>query len=499
MSSQGLPPCGRSSCRPEATEWQQLLDEERVAAGGIRNVPDQERIGRGQELADRLGRLLLGERGKPKKLPFAEPDVARRPRPRRREDEQCADSAQSGEHRPRGVVGGVPIVDEQDHRIATCEPGDQSVQSRRRLGGRSLLAVQREQPEPDSAVRRQALVERSKALVEPLDRLVHRKLRSDPEDRAGDLKEGLKRLAPGIAFAAMHQAAAIDGMAKELLGKPGLSFPRLAADLHRGAIPGDQFAEPIEQHPHLRLPPDEGGEPCAHARRIAGVDRRPAGDREGRERLLPAPKPKRKGRARLEQIALGTEGPLADQDLVRPGLVAQARGDVGRPSEQLESPTNLVAGDEQHPSGMDPAVQPGADRAPPFLAAEREHRVAKVERSLDRPPGIVLARLRIAEGREHPVGADLRDLAFVPADDLVEDRLEAPEQVAIILGFEVACDPGRTRKGPKTGSLRRGGAEPRATRDRVASPRSPKPPQICRHAPSPGLFPEAHHLPDRAL
>lgn len=436
---------------PRRDRMAQFLDEERLAAGGIADAADQERVGRGQQPAHHLRGFRLGEAGQPQHLPVADLDVAGLVRAAGHQDEQRADAGERGQRRARGVVGQVPIVDEQDRGLPPRERFEQGVDGRGRVlaldrglatAGRRL-AVEREQPQPDPPVRGQGPVDPREPLRDPPGGLVPLQGRADAEDGARDLQEGLQRLGPGVALAAMHRAAALRRVAQEFLGEAGLALAGRSPDLEQQAVAGDDAVEAPAEVAQLRFAADERGQPGALARRIARADRRASQDHERRHGLVLAAQRQLADRLGLEQIALGPERRLADQYLVGAGAAAQARGDVGRPAEQLEPAAHRVSDREQDPPGMDAAVQPRRDIAPPWFPAERAHRFPQVQRRIDRSCRIVLARLGMAEGGQHAVAADLGDDAAMLGDHPVVDGPQALEHVAIVLGLEAAGDARR--------------------------------------------------------
>ena len=138
----------------------------------------------------------------------------------------------------------------------------------------------------------------------------------------------------------------------------------------------------------------------------------------------------------VEQLADQGAGVRADHDAAGLGQRLQAGGAIGRVADHRLLLADQVAGDDLAGRDADPRRERHGEAHP----ADRVH---QVEAGPDRPLGIVLMRLRVAEIGQHAVAQELGDVALEALDHPRAAVLIGAHDLAQVLRIETGREPGR--------------------------------------------------------
>jgi hypothetical protein len=195
--------------------------------------------------------------------------------------------------------------------------------------------------------------------------------------------------------------------------------------------------------PQLGLAADEGLQPAACAC-LEGADRLAAAQHRPRQHLgAVAVDGHRALGPGLEVVQVGAQAVLADQDLVAPGGVGQAAGDVGRHAQQFQAADDGVTALHQHQAGVDAAVQAqvGVAAARPE-AAQRGHLAVQLHGGFHGAAAVALARLRPAEDGQHAVALDANQRAAMRGHRGRIELAQRAQQLGVVLGLQRAAEGG---------------------------------------------------------
>jgi hypothetical protein len=347
----------------------------------------------------------------------------------------------------RGGVGPLPVVQEQQQRLARGQGLEQRGQRvQRRIGGGRAFGLGRRQAQQRAQRRGQPRV--ADIGQQPAQRRLHRRRRCigcQRQRTAQHLHQRLQRR--GGAFVgpmALQDAAALPGRAlQEFARQPRLAHARRRGDRQPPRGAGQHLAERLVQLPQLTLAADEGLQRAPRAR-LEGADGAAAAQHRPRHhRGAAAVDGHRAPRPGLEMVQVGAQAFLADQDLVALGGVGQAAGDVGRHAQQLQAADDGVAALHQHQPGVDAAVQAqigvAATRAE---AAQRRHLAVQLHRAFHRAAAVAFARLRPAEDGQHAVALDAHQRATMRRHRGRIELAQRAQQLGVVLCLHLAAEGG---------------------------------------------------------
>jgi hypothetical protein len=410
----------RPAALPLREHADRLLHEERVALGlgehGVGVDRDADLRGEGE---DELGALLRRQR-----LELERHRAHAAAAPGRADVEQLGPGEAEQQQR-RLAHPGREVLDQLEQRLLA--PVHVLEDEHERLRPRELLAPRAHRPgdlllgalaldrlehadgEPEQVGDRLVLAARAQLVLRAVERVV-----------VGDARRRLHHLGDrpvGDALAVREAAplehrGALDAL-DELAREAALAHAGVAVERDEGgpAVAGGAGEGRLEQV-ELRLAADERR--LERLDRLARLDR--ADDAARGDGLPPAAQ--LEGRHGLELDA-ATDEPgrgRADEDLVRGGLLLQARGQV----DGLAGREGGVAVVGDDLAGLDPHSR---------LEPELPHALERHEARADRALGVVLVRERDAERRHHGVPGELLDGAAVGDDavrDLVEEAVDPP-------------------------------------------------------------------------
>ena len=231
------------------------------------------------------------------------------------------------------------------------------------------------------------------------------------------------------------------GLAGEALldraGDPGLADPRLAREEHHAALvllPG--LPPPPEQQVDILLAPDERRRrplpPCSASNRLStALSRSTRHARTGSAKPFAstAPRSAYSKRPPIRRCVL-----CRDHDRVRFGQRLQPGGEVRRLADDrlLLRGARADADRRRRPTRW--RCRRGREAA--RLVAQSADRIDKRQPGSDRPLGIVLVRLRVAEVDEHAVAHVLGDEAVEAGHGLGDAAVIRSDHLAQVLGIE---------------------------------------------------------------
>ncbi len=276
------------------------------------------------------------------------------------------------DHLEQRLLGPVDVLEDEDERLHGGELLDPRADGPRDvlLAPLALDRLEDADREPEQVGDRLALAR----LAELLERLLERVVVGDPGRGLHHLGDRPVR----HAFAVRQAAAAEDGgvlePVDELSRQPALTDSGLPVERDEAGPPVARGArERVLEQLELGLAPDERRRERAHrATRLPGAD-----DATRRDRLAPATQLERLELLELDEVPDEPRRGRADHDLVRPGLLLEAGGEVDRRAGG-ERGVGLV-GDDLARLDADPHVE-----------AELADAIERRERRADGALGVVL-------------------------------------------------------------------------------------------------------------
>ena len=444
---------------------ERLLEEERVAAGALREQIRQ-RAGQ-RRLGERLGQLAARTGLQRPQLELAiavREDGARvlAQAPRRLvaigavdEDEPelhlLGQPEQVLDELERERVRPLQVVEDDAQRVGLGEaPHDRPHGGERLLLDglaaqlaqlRLRLGLERE-PEQAGEERIRRLGARAEAAERSLQLQPQTRLRgidADAEPVAQEVAHGPVGEALGIrARAPFEEADAVAVAPPRLDDEPRLADARLAGDRDdRAAAVGDRLAGLVEHRELARAADD-----LHHRADLGGPPR--AGHARGAQRALDAAQLDLSERLELDAVLHLALGLGPDHDAAVRRELLEPRGDVGGVAERVVAIGAVVVVREHDRAGVDRDAHEQVDAVAALeLVAVRGDRGLDRERGAHGALGIVLVSDGRAEEREQPVALELGDGA-VEAPDLARDqRDDLVEHELRPLGAQPLADRGR--------------------------------------------------------
>ena len=387
----------------------QLADEQRVAAGMAAHLREHEGVDRPeQRTGQRAGHGLVQRCQRQRAVDALQ--VLRTGRLARGQHDQQAQrrlAAQGQQHLLRGIVGPVPVVDAQQHRLLRRQAGQQRAGAGRRLRG---------------GLRRRCL------------------------QAAQHLHEGLHRLGPErlIAERAQRAPALRFGLLGQRLDQPGLAQAGRAGDGDHAQLALRGLGQRLAELVHLGVAPDEGdrrSDRPAFVGHAAGE----RADPHHRHRLVAAAHGQRLGGTDVEVARGRPQGLDADHHLVGTRALGQVGGDVRHRAAELEAAALDVAGPHQHQAavhaGMQAQLEAGRQR-------HRQRACMRVQRQRGQQgaPRVVLAAARVAEHGQQAVTLHAHDHTAVARHDLIVGLAQPGQQRRVGLGLHQRRQLGRARQ-----------------------------------------------------
>ena len=406
----GSPRVRRERCRFARKGMAELLDQQRAAPGGLLDPVDHERIGDVQQLFDRGQRLVAAQWRQGQRLRLAGQHQLGFGLARQQHDfelEGAGQRYQRGQQIAAGVVGPLPIVEDQQQRARGGEPAD----CRSVVGGG------------------------------------HGSGRQGAEQCADHVMERLQGLRReiGFAIAARDVPAARLGQVRSLAGKAALADTRRPVDLeHARGLGG--VIQPIEKRALFSNPsgvarqalPGAGSEAVGGIGAPGNCPSRHLGTVPGHRHRLRRPG--------YEELPVTAQGLPADEDLAGEGGVADPRCGVGGIAQDLILAAHYIAAADQHHSRVNPAVQAQRLVGRGKGGVERGHRGVQIERRLGRAAPGIFERLGIAEHRQHAVPVQPDDASAMSGDHPLSHGAQLFEQIGVLLGLQSRSDAGGIRQ-----------------------------------------------------
>ena len=436
----------------------QLLHEQRHAVGLAEDLFEEVR---GQSLAAGKARHH-GAALRPRELAERERgDVAMvrpvrlklRPMGEDNEERNVPRSMNHQVHRFQG--GGIGPVDilEEDHRRLFARGGLHRVRERaqrlvleflrgHRNGPVTRLAGNGEHRGDEPQILARAPEMADKERFELVELGVGRLLSPELQDSFVVIDDGKERAVDVVGRAVEPQACRVVFLqaAAQLAEDAALADARLAGQKHHLPFTILRQIPALHQQADFVLAADEARQTAGTNRLEAALGNREPFDRPGRNRrgktldLMPAEV------AKLEEIAEQSAGRGGDDDRIRLGQPLHPGGEVRRIADDRLLPRRAgaqqIANDDE--AGGDADAQPQ-----PLRRFQRADGIDQGQSGPDRPLGVVLMRLRIAEIDQNPVAHVFGDKAVEAGDRVGDAAVVGADHLAQILGIKPRRQRGR--------------------------------------------------------